>query len=120
MKAPREADVLRGCLLLLRLRGILAFRVNSGGVAWEHRGKRRFVRFVRGVDGISDIVGVLPAGKAAPAGRFLAVETKRPGGTPTPKQAAFLEAVRAAGGLALCVDDVRRLEEALDREGIKP
>jgi hypothetical protein len=100
--SPRETDIVRACLAYLRARGVFAFRVNSGAVAGEHKGKRRFVRF-NGAKGCSDILGVLPGG------RFLAVEAKRPGNRPTADQAAFLAAVSAAGGLALVVHDVAEL-----------
>ena len=47
MRAPREADTLKACLQLLRLRGVFAFWVNSGAVAGTYKGKRRFVRFTK-------------------------------------------------------------------------
>lgn len=46
------------------------------------------------------------------------VECKRPGGKLRPAQAAFLDNVRRAGGLAIVVSDVRQLGEALDAEGM--
>jgi hypothetical protein len=110
MKAPRETDLVRACLQLLRLRGVLAWRVNSGAVAGEYRGRRRFVKF-NTAKGCSDILGILPGG------RFLAVECKMPGRKTTPDQAAFLDAVRMAGGLALVVRDVRELQAALVGQG---
>ena len=111
MKAPRETDLVRVCLAYLRLRGVFAWRVNSGAVAGEHGGKRRFVRF-NGAKGCSDVLGILPGG------RFLAVETKMPGRKTTPHQQAFLDAVRAAGGLALVVRDVAELAAALDAQAL--
>lgn len=49
-------------------------------------------------------------------GRFIAVETKAPGkrGNTTPNQDRELEAIQAADGLALVVDDVEQLKEALN------
>lgn len=90
MKKPTEADLVKACLQLLRLRGIFAFRVNCGAVLGTHRGKRRFVRFTS-VPGVSDILGVLPGG------RLLCVEAKGPKGKLRASQAAFLDAVRRAG-----------------------
>jgi hypothetical protein len=110
MKAPRESDLVRCCLQYLRLRGVLCWRQNSGAVAGEHKGKRRFVRF-HTARGCSDIVGILPGGK------FLAVEAKLPGRQPTPDQRAFLAAVESQGGLALVVHDLAELATALDAEG---
>lgn len=112
MTQPLERDIQAACLHLLALSGVMAFRVNSGAVTGEHNGKRRFFRF-NGARGCSDILGVLPR-----SGRFLAVEVKRPGGKLTPDQAAFLDRIRAAGGLALVVRSDRELEAALRVEGV--
>lgn len=104
----READLQRNILQLLRLKGILAWRQNQGGLKAEYHGKKRFVRFAS-MPGISDIIGVLPGG------RFLAIEVKRPGEVPTVEQTAFLDMVRANGGfvvIATSLDGViRKLEE---------
>ena len=113
---PRERDILAACLRLLRLAGIPAFRANTGAVRLASRsGRARFVRF--GPKGQSDILGIIPKARDGRRGVFLAVETKRPGEKPTPEQQAFLDAVTAAGGLALVVSDVTQLEAALRREG---
>jgi hypothetical protein len=53
-------------------------------------------------------------GLLTPSGRLLAAECKRPGNRPTPDQRGFLDAVRAAGGLALVVRDVGELAVTLD------
>jgi hypothetical protein len=58
--------------------------------------------------GASDILAVLP-----PAGRLLAIECKQPGKRPTADQRAFLDAVAAAGGVALVVEDLGQLDVAL-------
>jgi hypothetical protein len=110
MKAPREGDLLKACLQLLQLHRIPCWRQNAGAATFGSGAGRRFVRF--SPPGTADILGCLP-----PSGRLLAVEVKRPGGRLTPAQAAFLDHVRAAGGLALVVRDVRDLQRALDLEG---
>lgn len=48
-------------------------------------------------------------------GRMLAIETKAPGkrGNTTPNQERELAAIRAAGGIAVVVDDISQLEEVL-------
>lgn len=53
-------------------------------------------------------------------GRFLAIETKRPGQKPTAAQLRFLGMVQEAGGLALVAHDVTEVEAALKLEGIIP
>jgi hypothetical protein len=112
MKAPRETDLTKACLQLLALRGVLCWRQNSGAAVFGQGKARRFVQMTRGVKGISDILGILP-----PAGRFLAVECKRPGNKPTADQQGFLDAITAAGGAALVVHDVAELAAALERLG---
>ena len=39
MGTPTEADVLRGCLQLLALRGVMAWRVNSGALRVQRNGR---------------------------------------------------------------------------------
>lgn len=114
-----EADVLQAILEYLVWRGAVVLRVNSGAVMARAEGLTpRFIRFVRWFapasgmskaagDGCSDIL-------ACWNGKFLAVETKRPGRKHkvTAAQRAFLDAVTAAGGYALvadCVEDVEGL-----------
>lgn len=48
-------------------------------------------------------------------GRFLAIETKAPGkrGNTTANQDKQLAAIRAAGGIAIVIDDVEQLRECL-------
>jgi len=97
-----EGAVLSACLDYLALRGVLAWRNNTGAVRVEDR----FLRFGR--VGSSDILGVLNGG------RLLAIECKAPGKKPTEEQQRFLDDVSMAGGLALCVDDVAKLVAALE------
>ena len=80
------------------------------------RGFRRFV----GLKGVSDILGILPQtvrveGDPRPVtfGNLLAVETKRPGEKLRPDQVEFLRRVNEQGGVGLCVQSVRELEEKL-------
>lgn len=113
--ASPESDVLKSCLALLKFRGIPAFRNNTGAVKLEGR----FIRY--GKVGSSDIIGILPA-----TGRWLAVETKRPkapgqtGGKLTEPQREFLEMIRDAGGVAICVDDLVTLAEVISTLEIFP
>lgn len=104
---PLEKDIQGQILDYLHLRRVFAWRQNAGAMKGEHKGKRWFVRFAS-VDGISDIVGVLPGG------RFLAIEVKRPGEEPTPSQRAFLSRVTDAGGMAFAATSVREVQERVD------
>jgi hypothetical protein len=123
--ARSEREIQRAILDYLAVcPGVVAWRANTGAVAAEHRGRRRFVRF--GIAGQADIIGwvrwcgrlkaaryPIPVATdcASCCARFLAIEVKRPGQSPSATQATFLELVRQAGGLAVvatCVDDVRQ------------
>lgn len=97
-----ESSIQRGCIALLRFRGILALRINSGSIKVD----KRLIRLAPA--GTSDILAVLP-----PHGRLLAVEVKTPTGRLTLAQRAFLDAVRESGGVALVVRDVADLDRAL-------
>jgi hypothetical protein len=106
VKKTNEAEVLRSFLQYLPAARILAMRVNSGGAMIAGR----FVRF-NNSPGCSDVVGVLPAG------RFLALEAKRPGGRTRPDQTAFLENVTRAGGLSIVAASLDELRAALRAAG---
>ncbi len=47
------------------------------------------------------------------AGRFISIETKRPGGVPTPRQETTIQTIRDAGGLVFVVDGEESLEHAV-------
>jgi len=98
----REAAVLAAVIIRLRLDSRIAWfqRMNTGATLIGNR----FIRF--GFRGCSDIIGQTKSGK------FLAIEVKRPSGVTTQAQEAFLEQVRANGGIAGVVrssDDVEGL-----------
>lgn len=102
--APREQDLLGQIVELLRweqAKGRVAWfaRCNGGGMK-DRTG--RFLRFYRlylplmepASKGMADLHGMLAGGK------YFALEVKKPGEKTSPEQVAFLESVRAAGGIA--------------------
>jgi hypothetical protein len=93
-----EKVVLREALAALRDLGIPASRRNVGAVRSLHKGQERLIRF--GTPGEADIQGVILTD-----GRLLAIEVKRKGKRPTPKQYAYLRAVLASNGVAFWIDD---------------
>ena len=112
----RESDVLSACLHWLHLKGVWCWRQNQGAIPLKNGGFRRFV----GMKGVSDILGILPQtvrveGEVAQVtfGNLLAVETKRPGEHLRAEQEDFLRRVNELGGVGLCVQSVRELEEKL-------
>lgn len=101
----RESSLYKPILGYLKLRGVFAWRNNSGAFQGEHNGRKRFVRF--GFPGISDIIGIMPDG------RFLAIEVKLPGNPPTDNQIAFLDAVKEQGGVAFVATSISDVEREL-------
>lgn len=109
MKKPRtpESAVLRACLSYLAVRGIRAWRNNSGLAMFAGKsGKPRPVRF--GKQGQADILGYMPDG------RFVAVECKASDGKATPDQEEFLADVRRAGGVAILARSLDELIAGLE------
>jgi hypothetical protein len=108
---PLEADVQRQVLALLKLRGILVWRNNTGMLpGFGKGGKTRPIKVGLG-KGSADVIGLLSSG------RFLAIECKRPGERPTAEQTAWLNAVNDRGAFACWVDRIETLQQALDLLG---
>lgn len=101
-RATPEGVILAACLDLLRLRGWSHWRNNTGAARYGPR----LVRF--GIPGAADILAIVPG-----SGRFCAIECKAPGGRLTAAQRAFLDAVDAAGGVAVVIRDVGWLNRVL-------
>lgn len=110
--AKSEKGAQRAILDYLALIGAFAIRINSGGVVSEYKGRRRFVRF-NNQPGCTDIVCCV-------AGSFVGIEVKGPDGRLTPKQAACIDAIRVAGGLAIVATSVADVERALREENLLP
>ena len=104
---PKKEQVIKGEVLRwLKRHGCLAMRINSGAMSVRSERKNRWIQF-SSEPGTSDILGVLPGG------RFFAIEVKRPGQKPTPKQEAFLQRVTRRGGLALVASSGEDLERVV-------
>lgn len=101
-----EKSVQSACLLMLRLAGYPAWRQNTGAVPATYAGRSRYIRF--NVPGWPDLYAV------GPAGRAIHVECKRPGGKLSDAQVAMLRELRAAGAVAVMVDDPGTLAGVLD------
>ncbi|MCK4340262.1 MAG: hypothetical protein KAY37_00890 [Phycisphaerae bacterium] len=111
-KRGRETELVQACLEVLRLRGCLMWRNNTGATRYADRyGRMRLVRF--GPRGSSDILGLLPGG------RFLAVECKVGRNKPTLCQQVFLNQVNENGGLGVCVWSVGELLEQIQNSELR-
>ncbi len=97
-RAPRlqvtEHDVTVAIRQLLRTCGIWHFKHWAGPMSEK---------------GISDIIGCYN-------GRMVAIEIKKPGCKATPAQVAFLDAVRAAGGVGFVATSTEDVIEGLGLE----
>lgn len=94
-------SLVNAVLQYLSLRGILAWRNNTGSARMP---SGRWVAF--GVKGMPDVLGCL-----APHGRTLAIECKTGTGRLSKDQKAVIDNLNAAGALAFVVrsiDDVER------------
>jgi hypothetical protein len=101
-----EGAIVKECLEYLQLRGIYAYRQNTGAAVYQGRdGKKRMVKF--GKRGASDIVGVMPGG------RFIVVECKAAKGRLSEYQEQFLNDIKRMGGLAIVARSAADIEAAL-------
>lgn len=101
-----EASIQKGVAAYLRLIGAVVIRVNGGGAKMGDR----FVRFTDTV-GCPDLLFCL-------AGRFCACECKKKGGRLRPEQAAVIDAINRAGGVAFVATSIDDAERALRAEGL--
>lgn len=97
----REGALMRQIMLAVSEAGAIVFRNNVGFATYPNG---TVVKYGVCNPGGSDLIGL------APGGRFLAIEVKVPGQRPTPEQQRFIDAVKAAGGVA---GVARTVEEAL-------
>jgi len=99
----KETKIQNAIMLALSNAGCTVWRVETSGV-WVGRQIHKdgdtvtlanARMFLSGLcKGGSDIIGI------DPTGRFIAVEVKTPEGRPTKEQLNFINAVKAAGGIA--------------------
>lgn len=97
-----ESQIQAAILDYLALRGILAWRTNSGAIITQ---AGRMVHLAP--KGTADIIGIMPG-----SGKLLAIECKTRKGKVTPEQEEFLQRVRDNGGCAFVarsVEDVERM-----------
>lgn len=96
-----EKEIQKSILDYLSLKGINAWRTNSGIQFSTYKDKSYITRLAP--KGTPDIIGFLNDG------RFLGIEVKKPGGIISDEQIIFIEKINQAGGLAFVafsIDDV--------------
>ena len=120
----KEHDIQTQILEFLKLKGIVAWRSNTGASVFRNKGKNYFVRF--GIPGQADITGILPDG------RRLEIEVKTPeelekirsGKIPPSKrqhiaeQKLFLKIINENNGVAFFASSVEQLINKLKAYGV--
>lgn len=94
--ALSEQEIQRAVFHNLKVRsapGVVSWHTPNGG--YRRRIEAAIFVGLGTLKGVSDVIAIKP-----PAGRVYALELKRVGEKPTPEQTAFIERVRAAGGVA--------------------
>lgn len=108
MKRSNPNDLVKHCLMLLQLRGVLCWRNNTGSLPTKSGG---FIRF--GTKGSGDIFAIMPGGT------FASIEVKTGKGRLSPAQKEFAAAVEKAGGMAVCVWSLADLDSWLRDHGVR-
>ena len=105
-----ETIIQNDILDFLNRNGIFAFRVNNGGVYDQSSGVYRNPgKF--SLNGISDIIGILPDGKA------LFVEVKTEKGRMSQPQKVFIDKVNRCQAIGICVVSVIQTLDKLKEHG---
>ena len=106
-----EHELQTDIIEMIRWRGGVATRVNSGSAIFKRGGQ---TQVIKGADkGTSDIIACYQS-------RYLAIECKCGKNKPTPEQVEFGKTVNRAGGIFLVAYTLEEVEaelDILDREG---
>lgn len=89
-----EKDLQKQILDYLSYKKGKYWRVNSGAVVAENKGKKRFFRF-NSINGVSDIIGINKEGI------FIAIEVKVKPNKLTQEQKDFIDMVNFFGGIGI-------------------
>lgn len=101
-----EHDTQSAIIDLIRLRGGVATRINSGSMIAKRGDKTYCVNLAD--KGTSDIIALYK-------GVYLAIEVKFGKNTASDEQISFLESVAQAGGVGLLAYDTETINEVLNR-----
>lgn len=107
----KEADLQKLILEWLAYQQGQYWRMNTGAIVSEYKGKKRFFRF--GTKGMSDIIGIHPNFG------FVAIEIKGEVGKPTEHQKQFLDTINYWGGLGILAYSLEDVELEFLKRKIK-
>lgn len=102
---PRETQLIKDCLMYLRLNNYFAIRVNSGGLVIKDGNRPRMVRLAEA--GTPDIIAL------SPDGHFVAIECKVGRNRPTEAQKRCLDEIKKRKGMAFVVRNIAELEKLI-------
>ena len=106
-RALSEQEIQNSILEFLRFHKIKSWRNNSGAV-YDPRGNRFRKKSKYDLNGVSDILGILPDG------RFLAIEVKKNAQARVrPSQREFLDEIVRSGGVGFVAHDLDIVEREL-------
>jgi len=106
-----EGKVKKSIAEYLKNLGVFFWYNSSVGVWDAKRGYRRKNFSPYAINGVSDILGILPCG------RFIAIEVKAPGvKRGTPNQDEFIRKINRNGGLAFYANSVAECEKKITNE----
>lgn len=114
MQKVTEQQIQKAIIDYLKLKKFIVFKHRNVGIYKQDTGS--YIPLPCGERGISDIIG------CSSAGRFVAIEVKKPGGKASPDQKDFLARIEASGGIALLaysLDEVLNAFEGTSR-GVVP
>jgi hypothetical protein len=106
----KESQLVKEAVQELLVRGIPAWRNNTGFMITRNALGQRTGVLRMGQKGAADIIGCLP-----PYGQLLAAEAKGPKGKVSSDQERFLKAIRKAGGRAFVFRSVKELIKEIER-----
>ena len=106
MTEPKESEIQKVILDFLRLKGFMAWKNVSTGIAGGGKGKTRF--YPMGQKGLADIIALKDS-------TTLFVEVKREKGKLTEHQKKFLNDVRNAGALGVVARNLDDIIKVLDK-----
>jgi hypothetical protein len=104
-----ETDIQRSIMDFLHARGIFCWRNNSTGIYDPVRKIYRKNTGKYSINGVSDILGILPGGK------FLAIEVKSASGKLSDDQKFFINQIKLKGGVAFTA---RSIEDVIVNLGL--
>lgn len=108
---PTEHQIQQACINYLKIQGWYVQRMNSGKMAYEYKGRRKFLMLAE--RGTPDILAFKKTGdwyNYKPVVRIIFVEVKRPGNKPTDLQEMKMRELKEFGAECFVATSVEDLQ----------